>query len=109
MTRDDFMQLVGDRLNLCRELLDKKKEEYGPGDNRLEQFYTAAALMQCLRPTDALMGMMVKHTTSIYAMLAHPHRHTRAMWCEKITDQINYLLLLEGLLCDLYWKEPKDE
>ena len=43
----------------------------------------------------ALGGMMVKHTTSVYDMIASGKEYPLSLWNEKITDHINYLLLLK--------------
>lgn len=97
MTSSDFNRTVENQLNYCKELLGVKSQEYSPdGDDRLHSFTVAAQLLGCSRK-EALAGMMVKHTVSIYDM-CREGEHTPEKWEEKITDSINYLLLLRGIL-----------
>jgi hypothetical protein len=49
-------------------------------------------------PEQALAGMMAKHTVSIYDMCCDGLSHPIEMWDEKITDHINYLILLKTLV-----------
>jgi hypothetical protein len=44
--------------------------------------------------------MMAKHTVSIYDMCNSGKEYSIDMWNEKITDSINYLLLLRALIED---------
>ena len=49
----------------------------------------------------ALAGMMVKHTVSIYDMINNPDTtYDMDVWNEKITDHINYLLLLRAVVIE---------
>jgi hypothetical protein len=103
MTNNEFMDMVRAFNAHCEKTLDRKEKEYAAGDgDRLVQFKTAAAMLG-LSPIQALTGMMVKHTTSLYIMLREsPERHFPAeQWDEKIQDQVNYLHLLRALLKDL--------
>jgi len=101
MTNDNFNKIVKDQLDYCRLLLCKKGEEYTPdGTDRFEAF-KAAALLQGETPQQALAGMMAKHTVSIYDLI-RSECSDLTIWNEKITDHINYLLLLKGLLMDKY-------
>jgi len=45
--------------------------------------------------------MMAKHTVSIYDMCGSGEIYDIAKWDEKITDHINYLLLLRALVEDV--------
>ena len=99
MKIEDFDAIVQEELNYCSSLLIKKGDEYNKGDvDRLATFKRAATLMECT-PAEALAGMMSKHTMSIYQMITHPENHySIEKWTEKITDNINYLLLLKALI-----------
>ena len=76
--------------------------QYDPnrGDNidRLSAFKIAAALQNC-NPKAALAGMMSKHVVSLYDMCYSTLLHfDMEQWDEKITDCINYLILLKALV-----------
>ena len=100
MTREDFESVLEEQINKCREVLIVKAKEYATGD-RLHNFKIAAT-MEGITPIQALSGMMAKHTVSIYDMCGSSDEvyYSKSMWDEKITDHINYLLLLKALVVD---------
>lgn len=84
----------------CRKVLKEKGEYYKVSEDRLDQFKKAAVL-EDTTPIGALGGMMVKHTTKLYDLIAAEERGEhieQEEWDEVITDHINYLHLLNGLL-----------
>ena len=83
-----------------KRLLIKKGHEYTSDGNRLDQFYRAGAA-ENVAPTQALVGMAMKHVTSIADMSKYPEMYNLRKWREKITDLRNYTFLLEALLVDL--------
>ncbi len=87
---------------LIDSVLRSKGDEYTSGGDRLSQFKTAAKL-QNITVKEALAGMMVKHTTSIYDMIGDGREHSKEKWDEKIIDHINYLILLRAIV-----EEEKD-
>ena len=97
MNNDEFTQVVTEQLNYCQSLLIKKGDEYDrKTDDRLHTFKIAGAL-QGEKPMQALGGMMAKHTISIYDLIKENNLDEN-LWAEKITDHINYLLLLKALV-----------
>lgn len=79
-------------------MLIVKGEEYDNNTNdRLHSFKVAAAL-EGKPPKQALAGMMAKHTISIYDMCMSNEEFSIDRWNEKITDHINYLVLLKALV-----------
>lgn len=98
MTNVEFSKIVDKMLDRSRDIFVSKTEEYDlmPRD-RFRQFKVAAAL-QNLTPKQALCGMMCKHVTSIFDMVDTDDDYPIEKWDEKITDNINYLLLLRGLI-----------
>ena len=97
-----FDNIVETQLQTCKEVLVGKAEEYATED-RLHNFRAAAALTgQTMEQT--LAGMMLKHTVSIYDMCGGSERaaegYSMEMWDEKITDHINYLILLRAIVED---------
>lgn len=106
MTQEKFDELVFTELTYIENLLTSKGREYtGRDKDRLIAFKHAAALNK-ENPQRALLGMLSKHIVSIYQM-CEPERATAyklETWGEKITDAINYLLLLLAIV-----KEQHDE
>jgi hypothetical protein len=100
MNAKDFEKLVDDRLGFCSRMLQIKAKEYATSD-RLHNFKIAAAL-QSIEPETALLGMWSKHIVSIVDIISAievDHQLPDAkLLGEKITDMINYSLLLEALI-----------
>lgn len=99
MTTERFEAIFDAQVARCRQVLVEKAKEYATED-RLHNFRVAAALQGCTE-MQALAGMMAKHTVSVYDMAHDGKRHPRALWEEKITDSINYLLLLRAMVDEL--------
>ena len=74
-------------------------EEYASDVDRLSNFKRAARLKGTTLP-QAVTGMMVKHTVSVYDMVESGEAFTAAAWDEKIGDHINYLILLKATLIE---------
>lgn len=99
MNNADFNKVVDEQLDFCKSLLCKKGKEYDRDTkDRFHSFKVAAAL-QGETPIQALAGMLAKHTVSVYDLIREGSSDL-AIWDEKITDHINYLLLLKGLIMD---------
>lgn len=97
MTSKQFDKLLEEQMERCRSLLCSKAREYATED-RLHNFKVAAAL-EGVTPERALAEMMAKHTVSIYDMCMSG-TYPLELWQEKISDSINYLLLLNALMMD---------
>jgi hypothetical protein len=98
MKPEDFDHLVDYCFEECKKLLSAKKSEYSEGKDRLDQFKKAAIITNT-SPQQSLIGMMIKHITSICDMATHEITDYRPdKWDEKIFDAINYLLLLRGIV-----------
>lgn len=97
MTTKNFEIIMEQQFDTCRKLLVTKNKEYnGEEGDRLHSFQVAAQLQQ-ETPKQALAGMMAKHTVSVYDM-CQGGEHSLEKWNEKITDSINYLLLLKAMV-----------
>ena len=81
------------------DILSAKGKEYAGPTDRLHNFKQAAHL-QRITQAEALGGMMAKHTVSVYDMIDRGDvtAFTLEQWQEKITDHINYLLLLNAVV-----------
>ena len=101
MNADQFNQVVDNRCNEIKRILTKKAGEYATDSDRFHNFNVAARIANTT-PERALKGMMLKHEVSVMDLIEWadiaPEKLTEALIDEKIGDNINYLLLLEGLL-----------
>ena len=93
VTQKEFNDVVVSQTERCKSLLTAKGSEYSPkaakgtSADRLAHFKKAAVVMNST-PKSALMGMLSKHLISVSDMCTE----------EKITDSINYLLILRALI-----------
>ena len=96
MNTETFNEIIQGQIDLCLAVLVTKAMEYATED-RLHNFRVAAEL-QGITAEQALAGMMAKHTVSVYDMCHSGDVYPIELWDEKITDSINYLLLLKALV-----------
>ncbi len=99
MNSDTFNTVVTEQISRSTSVLITKAKEYATDSDRLHNFKIAAEL-KGESTREALAGMMVKHTVSIYDMCKDRYSYTLEVWNEKITDHINYLLLLRAVIED---------
>ena len=99
MTHEAFERVLQEQLSLCTDILCRKSKEYSTDSDKLHNFKTAAAV-QGVTQIQALSGMMAKHTVSVYDMCMSKKTFPVELWEEKITDSINYLLLLKGIIVE---------
>lgn len=97
MTEKQFAAIVTKQLNYCKELLKSKSAEYTTNSDRLMNIRLSAELQQ-VSLKQALAGQMAKHTVSIAEMIHNNRKYSIEVWTEKITDHINYLLLLKAVV-----------
>lgn len=98
MKAEDFTEVIHAQFNMCEDILSTKAHEYATGD-RLHNFKRAAEL-QGVSPRTALAGMMAKHVVSVFDMCASDTVYPMEQWDEKITDNINYLVLLHAIVIE---------
>lgn len=103
MIINEFNDVVIQQMERCKSMLITKGNEYAPEAmsnveiDRLAHFKKAATLMRTT-PKVALMGMLVKHYISILDMSMDDKDYPLEQWDEKITDSINYLLILRAIV-----------
>ena len=105
MNNEDFRNNLDTIHEKVETVLGAKGEEYATDNDRLHNFKVAAGV-QGITVKEALAGMMAKHTTSIYDMIADGKTHSAEKWDEKILDHINYLILLRAILVEEGLTEP---
>lgn len=91
-----FEQVVDRQYKMCWTTLVEKAREYADDQDRLRVFKIAAGL-QGSTPRQALGGMMAKHLVSIFDLVNESKCAPTHVWDEKLTDAINYLLLLRAI------------
>lgn len=99
MLTEEFNEVIQDQITLSKRLLITKSQEYSDDGDRLHNFRVASSI-QGVDMKQALGGMMAKHTVSIYDMINDENDFVMDVWEEKITDHINYLLLLKAVLVE---------
>lgn len=98
-----FNKVVKEQLETCEKLLIGKGYEYAPDAvdensvDRLAHFKKAAVIIGGT-PKEALLGMLTKHLVSVSDMCVDGREYSIERWSEKITDSINYLLILRALI-----------
>ena len=98
-----FNDILAQRLRKIQNVLGKKAEEYARGGDRFHNFRVAARIKN-ETPERALLGIWMKHIVSVLDLIdwieSSPEKITLELIDEKIGDNINYLILLEGLLME---------
>lgn len=106
-----FNEVIEEQLERSTTVLFLKNANYNPTADKLRGFKASAAMRET-SAKDALAGMMLKHTLSIYDMCGTEETFSAEVWNEKITDHINYLLLLRAVVqeeeIDLRTSSDKD-
>ena len=107
----DFNEVVFDTIKNIQIVLQDKAKEYATDKSRFHNFEVAGRKLN-ITPEKALLGMMVKHVVSIDDMVDWidqcPNKLTIDLINEKIGDNINYLILLKGMLISRVESLPKD-
>lgn len=97
MRVDQFQKIADEQLAHCAKLLRSKGEEYSKETDRLSTFKKAGVL-QNETPKQALFGMLAKHLVSVADMCESTQVEPYDRWIEKISDSINYFVLLRAIV-----------
>lgn len=107
MKKAEFDAVLQHQLSRIASILGVKTREYATDEDQLKNIRDAAEL-RGVAMQEAVAGMMVKHTVSIYSMISEPDREfSLDMWDEKITDHIIWLILLRAVLEDQYTERER--
>jgi hypothetical protein len=106
MDTTTFNEIVDDQLQRCADVLVIKGAEYATED-RLHNFKVAAEL-QGVDILESVAGMMAKHTVSVYDMCGSTEPFALEQWDEKITDHMNYLILLRAAVIEQLSEQVDD-
>lgn len=99
MNSEKFNEVVNEQIEIVKATLIKKQGEYNLDSDRLGFFKHNAGFLD-RTPEQALWAMSSKHFISLTDMINSGKSFDEALWNEKITDAINYLILLKGLVKD---------
>ncbi|HNX81691.1 MAG TPA: hypothetical protein PKL77_06050 [Candidatus Omnitrophota bacterium] len=100
MNQSEFNEVFDAVVERCRSVLNKKSYEYAGDNDRLHNFKIAASI-QGETAVKSLGGMYAKHAVSVFDMISRHEkgeRFSREKWEEKITDSVNYMILLSACL-----------
>lgn len=117
MKPEKFDRLLKEIQYRTTDVLASKSAEYASDSDKLHNFKRAGAMEQCT-PEKALVGMWTKHIISVLDIVDRIEKENQKIgliyklnpvyWLskkhleEKITDSINYLILLEALIKERY-------
>lgn len=97
----NFNDVLSQRLTKIQNILGQKEKEYASGGDRFHNFRVAARIKN-ETPERALFGMWIKHLVSVIDIIdwieTCPEKITPELLDEKIGDNVNYLILLEGMI-----------
>jgi hypothetical protein len=96
MSTEEFTRLIEEQIGRSTSLLIDKAKEYASDIDRLHNFKVAAQLLGGTQE-QALGGFLAKHIVSVFDMINSGKEYPQAVWNEKITDSINYLLILRAM------------
>lgn len=100
MTTNEFNKIINTQLELCKKILIDKSIEYNQDEDERLDCFIAGAKLSGKSLKEVLGGMMIKHTISIYQMINSKKEYKLDKWTEKITDHINYLLILKSIIIE---------
>ena len=104
MNQKEFNEVIVRQTDHCKSMLVAKGAEYAPravkntAVDRLAHFKKAAVVVLNTTPRAALMGMLSKHLISVSDMCMCERKYSKEQWDEKITDSINYFLILRAIV-----------
>lgn len=103
MHSNDFARVFDAQIARSMDVLKAKGSEYATDDDVLHNFKSAAGLNN-VQEGEALWGMITKHIVSLSDMVKlDPNTFDMAVWDEKITDSINFLILLKAIAVEAHW------
>lgn len=104
MTQDKFDEVLNSQIERCIKVLNSKQKEYVLNkSDRLKAFKIVWLDNNKNNQKQVLWGQMVKHLSSIYDMCQKDKKYDLDnidKWYEKITDTINYLIILIAIIED---------
>lgn len=95
-----FAEIFEDQFATSDQMLNAKRKEYANENVDVLHNFRKAAHLEGTTLREALAGVMVKHTVSLYDMMHEDVCRPMEVWEEKITDHLNYLILLKAIVIE---------
>lgn len=111
MNSEVFNQLIEEQLNRCKKLLTVKNDEYAQKTDRLSNFRQPSSLLG-MCPAEVAFCYDTKHIASIQKIvheISEGKLPTKELWEEKITDYLNYGLLMNACVMEALKKKEEQE
>ena len=110
MKPEEFNKFLNDLLSEMKSTLETKEQTYSSGTDRFHNFIKAGEIDD-KRPIDALRGMQTKHRVAIYDFLNKENITDTSYeeWREKIIDNINYYILMLGMVKEAFQEKNRPE
>ena len=99
MNKDKLLKHIEHRINKCKEVLGYKNSEYASQQDVMSNFKNAANFLG-VTPEKVAFSYMMKHFESIKSIVYDNKPVTKELYEEKVTDLINYLLLIDAMMMD---------
>ena len=107
MTHEKFDEFVNNVFIKIGGTLCSKSADYSTSADKLYNFKLQARI-DGISPIEALRGNWLKHRSSISQGLDELQRgkvRPKSWWQEKMIDDLNYNILLQGLLKETYFEK----
>lgn len=100
MDAHEFAEIFETQFSTSDSMLNSKRKEYAKGSDDVLHNFRMSAMLQKTNMRGALSGFLTKHIISLYDMMAEDEPRSMEVWDEKITDSINYLVLLRAIVTE---------
>lgn len=110
MDSQTFERLTDEQLKVCKEVMFNKRAEYSGNEDALYNFRQAVTLLS-MSPAEVAFCYDTKHISSIQKIvreLSHGKTPSEALWREKITDYLNYGLLMNACVMEAIAQEREN-
>jgi hypothetical protein len=97
MNNDKFEEVVNKQLKICKNILLERAGVYSTEKDRLSNFKQIAG-MRKITPEEACISLVSKHIVALSDFSKNPSKVPYSQFEEKITDTINYMLLLKAIV-----------
>lgn len=103
MDSKKFEKLSDEQIKICKDILFSKRAEYSTNEDVLHNFRQPTTLMN-MSPAEVAFCYDTKHIASIQKIvheISEGKLPTKELWREKITDYLNYGLLMNACVMEL--------
>lgn len=115
MKKEEFNKIIDEQIKKCLDTLISKATEYDRDDSDRLKDFKQAGVLSGTNQLKALQGMFAKQIVSLFNYITDGiHSYEFDKVYERITDSINYLLILKAMCVEeqskfLNYKGNKDE